>query len=217
MDCDTSNVTDRWRRPTFCSKVWVLCTFGLLFGELSWTRNCLLAPLLLGVKASLQMAISGPNDGIMIPVPQYPLYSASVALLGGKSIGCVSWWWFSRHAIFTEWSTFGPPVTRVAFHKHVWSAFHGSWGWGVRGKRASWVPLRISTDSENCKGPRKARDTASRSDVHCFYKHRSSKYLLNRCRLLTRRFSSWFSREYTLMIAVLCLVSAIALELRERP
>lgn len=40
-----------------------------------------------GVKATLQMAISGPNDGILIPVPQYPLYSASIALLGGQSIG----------------------------------------------------------------------------------------------------------------------------------
>lgn len=40
-----------------------------------------------GVKAALQMAISGEKDGVLIPVPQYPLYSASIALLGGQSIG----------------------------------------------------------------------------------------------------------------------------------
>jgi alanine transaminase len=32
----------------------------------------------------LQTLISNEKDGIMIPIPQYPLYSASVALNGGS-------------------------------------------------------------------------------------------------------------------------------------
>ena len=30
-----------------------------------------------GVQAALRMLISGPQDGIMVPIPQYPLYSAT--------------------------------------------------------------------------------------------------------------------------------------------
>lgn len=32
------------------------------------------------------MLISGPNDGIMIPVPQYPIYSALIVSYGGKMV-----------------------------------------------------------------------------------------------------------------------------------
>lgn len=32
------------------------------------------------------MLITNPNDGIMIPIPQYPLYSASVVLNGGTIV-----------------------------------------------------------------------------------------------------------------------------------
>lgn len=32
------------------------------------------------------MLISGPNDGIMIPVPQYPIYSALITSYGGKMV-----------------------------------------------------------------------------------------------------------------------------------
>lgn len=35
----------------------------------------------------MNLAISGPNDGIMVPIPQYPLYSASIALYGGQLVG----------------------------------------------------------------------------------------------------------------------------------
>lgn len=38
------------------------------------------------VSRVLQMLIRGPVDGIMIPIPQYPLYSATIALLGGSQI-----------------------------------------------------------------------------------------------------------------------------------
>lgn len=35
----------------------------------------------------LMMIIRGKNDGVMVPIPQYPLYSASVALYGGQLVG----------------------------------------------------------------------------------------------------------------------------------
>lgn len=34
----------------------------------------------------LQTIISGPNVGIMIPIPQYPLYSAAIELYGGREV-----------------------------------------------------------------------------------------------------------------------------------
>ncbi|MBI3189804.1 MAG: aminotransferase class I/II-fold pyridoxal phosphate-dependent enzyme [Ignavibacteriales bacterium] len=39
-----------------------------------------------GVQAALMSLLKSPNDGFMIPVPQYPLYSASITLYGGKQI-----------------------------------------------------------------------------------------------------------------------------------
>jgi aspartate/methionine/tyrosine aminotransferase len=39
-----------------------------------------------GVKNILNLLIAGKNDGIMIPVPQYPLYSAAIAQFGGQQI-----------------------------------------------------------------------------------------------------------------------------------
>ena len=40
-----------------------------------------------GVQTALIMLLSSSQDGIMIPVPQYPLYSATITLYGGKQIG----------------------------------------------------------------------------------------------------------------------------------
>ena len=40
-----------------------------------------------GVQAALRILISGPQDGIMIPIPQYPLYSATITLYEGKQVG----------------------------------------------------------------------------------------------------------------------------------
>ncbi len=40
-----------------------------------------------GVQAALLSLLRTDRDGIMIPIPQYPLYSASIALFGGKQIG----------------------------------------------------------------------------------------------------------------------------------
>lgn len=38
------------------------------------------------VKLVLTALIRGPNDGVMIPIPQYPLYSASLALFDGAGV-----------------------------------------------------------------------------------------------------------------------------------
>lgn len=38
------------------------------------------------VSRVLQMLIRSPVDGIMIPIPQYPLYSATISLLGGTQL-----------------------------------------------------------------------------------------------------------------------------------
>jgi len=49
-----------------------------------------------GVHAVLTALLTKPTDGFMIPIPQYPLYSATITLLGGSQIGyyldeCNSW------------------------------------------------------------------------------------------------------------------------------
>lgn len=40
-----------------------------------------------GVKTALELCVADPTDGILIPTPQYPLYSASCTRLGGTAIG----------------------------------------------------------------------------------------------------------------------------------
>jgi alanine transaminase len=35
----------------------------------------------------LKLCVRGPSDGVMLPIPQYPLYSATMTLLGGQSVG----------------------------------------------------------------------------------------------------------------------------------
>lgn len=37
-------------------------------------------------KTMLSMLIRSPNDGVMIPIPQYPLYSATMTALGGSQV-----------------------------------------------------------------------------------------------------------------------------------
>ncbi len=39
-----------------------------------------------GVQAVLRLLIAEPRDGVLIPIPQYPLYSASITLLGGAQV-----------------------------------------------------------------------------------------------------------------------------------
>jgi aspartate/methionine/tyrosine aminotransferase len=40
-----------------------------------------------GVQAALRVLIADEKDGILIPIPQYPLYSATITLYGGTAIG----------------------------------------------------------------------------------------------------------------------------------
>uniref|UniRef100_A0A7S2XZX4 Aminotransferase class I/classII large domain-containing protein n=1 Tax=Fibrocapsa japonica TaxID=94617 RepID=A0A7S2XZX4_9STRA len=40
-----------------------------------------------GVRLCLRTIIRGPSDGIMVPIPQYPLYSASIGLYEGSLVG----------------------------------------------------------------------------------------------------------------------------------
>jgi len=40
-----------------------------------------------GVKAALELLVASKKDGVLIPIPQYPLYSASVIRLGGTWVG----------------------------------------------------------------------------------------------------------------------------------
>lgn len=40
-----------------------------------------------GVKTLLAMLVRGKSDGVMIPIPQYPLYSATLTALGGSQVG----------------------------------------------------------------------------------------------------------------------------------
>jgi len=40
-----------------------------------------------GVQSAILALLKGPDDGYMIPIPQYPLYSATIKLYGGKQIG----------------------------------------------------------------------------------------------------------------------------------
>jgi aspartate/methionine/tyrosine aminotransferase len=40
-----------------------------------------------GAQAVLLALLAAPGDGVMIPIPQYPLYSASLAIYGGEQIG----------------------------------------------------------------------------------------------------------------------------------
>jgi hypothetical protein len=40
-----------------------------------------------GIGMILNALIAGENDGIMIPIPQYPIYSALIARLGGQQVG----------------------------------------------------------------------------------------------------------------------------------
>ncbi len=38
------------------------------------------------VQMALRVLISGSSDGIMVPIPQYPLYSATITLYGGRQV-----------------------------------------------------------------------------------------------------------------------------------
>src|SRR5512136_613916 len=58
-----------------------------------------------GVQSVLRLLVDGPGDGVMIPIPQYPLYSASITLLGGTHVSYFldeeREWSLSREALET--------------------------------------------------------------------------------------------------------------------
>jgi aspartate/methionine/tyrosine aminotransferase len=58
-----------------------------------------------GVQSVLRLLVDGPPDGVMIPIPQYPLYSASLTLLGGAQVSYyldeAKDWSLSRQALET--------------------------------------------------------------------------------------------------------------------
>jgi len=57
------------------------------------------------VQSAILSLLRGPNDGFMIPIPQYPLYSATITLYGGRQIGYYideSNHWQLNGAILTE-------------------------------------------------------------------------------------------------------------------
>ncbi|MEN9946996.1 MAG: hypothetical protein RLZZ293_1382 [Pseudomonadota bacterium] len=53
--------------------------------------------------------IKKSNDGLMLPIPQYPMYSASLALSGGKSIGYYldeeNHWQLNEEILFTSYQS----------------------------------------------------------------------------------------------------------------
>ena len=58
-----------------------------------------------GVQSVLRLLVDGPSDGVMIPIPQYPLYSASITLLSGTQVSYYldeeKDWSLSREALET--------------------------------------------------------------------------------------------------------------------
>ena len=40
-----------------------------------------------GISHILTACVRGKEDGVMIPIPQYPIYSATLSLLGGTQVG----------------------------------------------------------------------------------------------------------------------------------
>lgn len=56
-----------------------------------------------GAQAVLRILVAGPRDGVLIPVPHYPLYSATITLLGGTQVPYLldesAGWRLSRQAL----------------------------------------------------------------------------------------------------------------------
>ncbi len=56
-----------------------------------------------GAQSVLRLLIGGSRDGVMIPIPQYPLYSATITLYGGAQVGYLldeaNGWKLSRQAL----------------------------------------------------------------------------------------------------------------------
>ncbi len=70
-----------------------------------------------GVQTALRMLIAGPQDGIMVPIPQYPLYSATITLYGGRMAGYyldeANGWKLSRVELEKAYEKAGSEGTRI--------------------------------------------------------------------------------------------------------
>jgi aspartate/methionine/tyrosine aminotransferase len=69
------------------------------------------------VQSVLRLLVDGPGDGVMIPIPQYPLYSASITLLGGSMVpyflDAARDWSLSREALEAAHAAAVAKVIRV--------------------------------------------------------------------------------------------------------
>ncbi len=70
-----------------------------------------------GVQAALRLLIANPSDGIMIPIPQYPLYSATITLYEGRQVPYYldegQDWRLSRAMLDESWAKAIAAGTRV--------------------------------------------------------------------------------------------------------
>jgi aspartate/methionine/tyrosine aminotransferase len=70
-----------------------------------------------GVQTALRMLIADPEDGIMVPIPQYPLYSATITLYGGRMAGYyldeARGWSLSHEGLEEAYQKAGAQGTRI--------------------------------------------------------------------------------------------------------
>jgi len=70
-----------------------------------------------GVQTALEVLISSDHDGIMVPIPQYPLYSATIALYGGRRVDYLleekSGWKLTRDQLEDAYQKAGQAGIRV--------------------------------------------------------------------------------------------------------
>jgi aspartate/methionine/tyrosine aminotransferase len=70
----------------------IIATVALAAWQHKRCADCSCVTLSAGVKTILNMLVSGPADGVMIPIPQYPLYSATLTALGASHRHCHFVW-----------------------------------------------------------------------------------------------------------------------------
>jgi hypothetical protein len=86
------------------------------------------------VLSSHRVVIRGPQDGVLVPIPQYPLYSAAIQLMDGTMVG-----YYLREE--TGWCGRGlDPLHHdrrfLGLHVLCWSVGHGTEG------QAGWLCMR---------------------------------------------------------------------------
>ena len=80
-----------------------------------------------GVKMVLQAIIRDERDAVLVPIPQYPLYSATCALLGRSLMG--------------HWHSTGASTGHLLCARSaMWQWWHSA-GWGAYGQLAAAMAL----------------------------------------------------------------------------